>query len=221
MEYRKIFQCHSWREETTVFLVYFNITENNIDLFLYQQTNHTVNMDVVYAVKKYITDMIDQAGPGMKVLLMDNETVSQWACDDDDSIHHQGAETNSLNWINQLMICMLWPTSFETNSVHYIKFSNSTIFLILSEFQSVYIYTYIYIYEIIREGKGLLVLPTTHLFAYYILCIYAQAFCSLGQASGRGLYHWTSQTTAGLQLCNLDWVKTYFTWISNRANTPA
>ena len=33
-------------------------------------------MDVVYAVKKYITDMIDQAGPGMKVLLMDNETVS-------------------------------------------------------------------------------------------------------------------------------------------------
>jgi len=33
-------------------------------------------MDVIYAMKKYITEMIDQAGPGMKVLLMDDETVS-------------------------------------------------------------------------------------------------------------------------------------------------
>ena len=33
-------------------------------------------MDVVYAVKKYVTEMIDQTGPGMKVLLMDDETVS-------------------------------------------------------------------------------------------------------------------------------------------------
>mgnify|MGYP001791582773 CR=1 FL=1 len=32
-------------------------------------------MDVVYAVKQYITDMIGQCGPGMKVLLMDNDTV--------------------------------------------------------------------------------------------------------------------------------------------------
>ncbi|KAF6018868.1 VPS45 [Bugula neritina] len=33
-------------------------------------------MDVIYAMKKYITEMIDQAGPGMKVLLMDDETIS-------------------------------------------------------------------------------------------------------------------------------------------------
>ncbi|XP_067931822.1 vacuolar protein sorting-associated protein 45-like [Watersipora subatra] len=33
-------------------------------------------MDVVYAVKKYVTEMIDQTGAGMKVLLMDDETIS-------------------------------------------------------------------------------------------------------------------------------------------------
>lgn len=33
-------------------------------------------MDVVYAVKMYVTQMIDGTGSGMKVLLMDDETVS-------------------------------------------------------------------------------------------------------------------------------------------------
>lgn len=32
-------------------------------------------MNVIVAVKQYITKMIDDAGPGMKVLLMDKETV--------------------------------------------------------------------------------------------------------------------------------------------------
>jgi len=33
-------------------------------------------MDVIFAIKKYITEMVSKAGPGMKVLLMDHETVS-------------------------------------------------------------------------------------------------------------------------------------------------
>lgn len=33
-------------------------------------------MNVIVAVKQYITKMIDDAGPGMKVLLMDKETVT-------------------------------------------------------------------------------------------------------------------------------------------------
>lgn len=33
-------------------------------------------MNVIVAVKQYITKMIDDVGPGMKVLLMDKETVS-------------------------------------------------------------------------------------------------------------------------------------------------
>lgn len=32
-------------------------------------------MNVVLAVRNYITKMIDESGPGMKVLLMDKETV--------------------------------------------------------------------------------------------------------------------------------------------------
>jgi len=32
-------------------------------------------MNVVLAVKQYISKMIDESGPGMKVLLMDRETV--------------------------------------------------------------------------------------------------------------------------------------------------
>ena len=32
-------------------------------------------MNVIIAVKQYITKMIDDSGPGMKVLLMDKETV--------------------------------------------------------------------------------------------------------------------------------------------------
>ena len=34
-------------------------------------------MNVIVAVKQYITKMIDDSGPGMKVLLMDKETVCQ------------------------------------------------------------------------------------------------------------------------------------------------
>ena len=34
-------------------------------------------MNVIVAVKQYITKMIDESGPGMKVLLMDKETVCQ------------------------------------------------------------------------------------------------------------------------------------------------
>lgn len=33
-------------------------------------------MNVIVAIKQYITKMIDDSGPGMKVLLMDKETVS-------------------------------------------------------------------------------------------------------------------------------------------------
>lgn len=34
-----------------------------------------IKMDVIVAIKQYVTKMIDDAGPGMKVLLMDKETV--------------------------------------------------------------------------------------------------------------------------------------------------
>jgi len=34
-------------------------------------------MNVILAVKQYISKMIDESGPGMKVLLMDKETVSE------------------------------------------------------------------------------------------------------------------------------------------------
>ena len=33
-------------------------------------------MNVILAVKQYVSKMIDESGPGMKVLLMDKETVS-------------------------------------------------------------------------------------------------------------------------------------------------
>jgi len=33
-------------------------------------------MNVILAIKQYISKMIDDSGPGMKVLLMDKETVS-------------------------------------------------------------------------------------------------------------------------------------------------
>ena len=33
-------------------------------------------MNVVLAVKQYVAKMIEESGPGMKVLLMDKETVS-------------------------------------------------------------------------------------------------------------------------------------------------
>ena len=32
-------------------------------------------MNVILAVKQYVTKMVDDSGPGMKVLLMDKETV--------------------------------------------------------------------------------------------------------------------------------------------------
>lgn len=39
-------------------------------------TCHFATMNVVFAVKQYISKMIEDSGPGMKVLLMDKETVS-------------------------------------------------------------------------------------------------------------------------------------------------
>ena len=33
-------------------------------------------MDVIVAVRKYILKMIEESGPGMKVLMLDKETVS-------------------------------------------------------------------------------------------------------------------------------------------------
>ena len=33
-------------------------------------------MNVILAVKQYVTKMIEDSGPGMKVLLMDKETVN-------------------------------------------------------------------------------------------------------------------------------------------------
>jgi len=38
-------------------------------------------MNVILAVKQYISKMIDESGPGMKVLLMDKETVSFFSTD--------------------------------------------------------------------------------------------------------------------------------------------
>jgi vacuolar protein sorting-associated protein 45 len=35
-------------------------------------------MNVVAAVKMYVTRMTEESGPGMKVLLMDKQTVSLW-----------------------------------------------------------------------------------------------------------------------------------------------
>ncbi len=35
-------------------------------------------MNVVQGVKQYVTQMIKESGSGMKVLLMDKETVSRW-----------------------------------------------------------------------------------------------------------------------------------------------
>ena len=34
-------------------------------------------MDVIVAARKYITKMIEDSGPGMKVLMLDKETVSE------------------------------------------------------------------------------------------------------------------------------------------------
>lgn len=39
-------------------------------------TCHFATMNVVFAVKQYVSKMIEDSGPGMKVLLMDKETVS-------------------------------------------------------------------------------------------------------------------------------------------------
>lgn len=38
-------------------------------------------MNVILAVKQYVTKMIEDSGPGMKVLLMDKETVSEYLID--------------------------------------------------------------------------------------------------------------------------------------------
>ena len=37
-----------------------------------------VKMNVILAIKQYISKMIEESGPGMKVLLMDRETVILW-----------------------------------------------------------------------------------------------------------------------------------------------
>lgn len=34
-------------------------------------------MDVISAIKLYINKMVDESGPGMKIFLMDKETVSK------------------------------------------------------------------------------------------------------------------------------------------------
>lgn len=39
-------------------------------------------MNVTLAVKQYISQMIESSGPGMKVLLMDKETVSEFKLED-------------------------------------------------------------------------------------------------------------------------------------------
>lgn len=39
-------------------------------------TCQLATMNVVFAVKQYVSKMIEDSGPGMKVLLMDRETVS-------------------------------------------------------------------------------------------------------------------------------------------------
>ena len=36
---------------------------------------NTIKMNVILAVKQYISKMITESGPGMKVLLMDKDTV--------------------------------------------------------------------------------------------------------------------------------------------------
>ena len=37
-------------------------------------------MNVILAVKQYVSKMIDDSGPGMKVLLMDKDTVISEIC---------------------------------------------------------------------------------------------------------------------------------------------
>ncbi len=48
------------------------------------QLEHKYNdkMNVTLAVKQYISQMIESCGPGMKVLLMDKETVSEFKLED-------------------------------------------------------------------------------------------------------------------------------------------
>lgn len=60
------------RVECQELLLFYDLT---VTRFTYQQRR---KMDVILAVKQYITEMIEQAGPGMKVLLMDNETVGKF-----------------------------------------------------------------------------------------------------------------------------------------------
>jgi hypothetical protein len=57
-------------------------------------------MNVVAAVKMYITRMAEESGPGMKVLLMDKQTVSLWIMKFSPSwvCHYGKAET--LGWMN-------------------------------------------------------------------------------------------------------------------------
>jgi hypothetical protein len=42
-----------------------------------KKTKFLIKMNVIKAVQLYIDKMIDEAGPGMKILLMDKETVRE------------------------------------------------------------------------------------------------------------------------------------------------
>lgn len=57
-------------------------------------------MDVIVAIKQYITKMIDDAGPGMKVLLMDKETVRVF--------YNIVIKTDHVNILYQNVITLEW-----------------------------------------------------------------------------------------------------------------
>lgn len=51
------------------------VAKHYIHLLFYTHLNKRTNMNVIQAVKLYITKMTEESGPGMKVILMDKETV--------------------------------------------------------------------------------------------------------------------------------------------------
>lgn len=66
-----------WRPEICDLEIFFSYFCRFLPLKLEssRKTKQAI-MNVILAVKQYVTKMIEDSGPGMKVLLMDKETVS-------------------------------------------------------------------------------------------------------------------------------------------------
>lgn len=63
------------------------------DFLLLFRITDCFKMNVVLAVKQYVSKMIEDSGPGMKVLLMDKETVKLQG---DSQVHCQITKPNKL-----------------------------------------------------------------------------------------------------------------------------